>query len=152
MYLKNCCKCNWLYPRIGFYKYKHAKSGLYPSCRLCHVKSKYGNTKQLETNFRPKIPKYPKNSSNFRKNSRLIHVYGIDLTTFNKMSRAQKHCCYVCGISKNKLTNKTLQVDHNHSTGKVRKLLCIHCNLALGSLDENIEILEKLINYIKEHE
>ena len=42
-------------------------------------------------------------------------------------------------------------VDHNHTTKKVRGLLCNNCNAALGFAKENVATLELLIKYIKEH-
>ena len=42
-------------------------------------------------------------------------------------------------------------VDHNHMSGKVRKLLCRSCNSAIGYANENTQILQKMIAYIIEH-
>ena len=54
---------------------------------------------------------------------------------------------------------KRLGVDHNHSchpSGEacskcIRKLLCHNCNTALGNVKDDINILEKMIDYLKEH-
>jgi len=43
-----------------------------------------------------------------------------------------------------------LSVDHNHKTGKIRGLLCTKCNTALGIMEENKELMLKLINYLME--
>ena len=42
-------------------------------------------------------------------------------------------------------------VDHNHSTGKIRALLCSNCNTAIGLLKEDIPRVERLIEYLKLH-
>lgn len=52
--------------------------------------------------------------------------------------------CEVCG------SVKRLSVDHCHRQNRYRGVLCGLCNSALGSVDDSIEILEKLINYLKE--
>ena len=45
-------------------------------------------------------------------------------------------------------TGKNLAVDHNHSTGEVRDLLCGNCNAAIGFLQENVEIAKKAVEYL----
>lgn len=42
-------------------------------------------------------------------------------------------------------------VDHCHRTGKIRGLLCNHCNRALGLLKEDVSTITNILNYIKEH-
>jgi len=56
--------------------------------------------------------------------------------------------CEVCGLM-GKSFKKGLHYDHNHRTGKFRGWLCIKCNMALGMVGDNINILEKLIVYLK---
>lgn len=51
--------------------------------------------------------------------------------------------CAICFIETN------LVVDHDHKTGKVRGLLCGHCNKALGFLREDVSLLENIKNYLK---
>lgn len=45
---------------------------------------------------------------------------------------------------------RRLAVDHCHSTGKIRGLLCHNCNTGLGKLGDSIESLTKALNYLKE--
>ncbi len=49
-----------------------------------------------------------------------------------------------------KESNRTLNVDHDHETGKIRGLLCGNCNRGIGLLGDNIETLQNLIKYLEE--
>ena len=46
---------------------------------------------------------------------------------------------------------KRLVVDHNHTTGQVRGLLCHSCNVALGAVKEQEDILMACISYLKSY-
>jgi hypothetical protein len=56
----------------------------------------------------------------------------------------------VCQICKQVDERRALSIDHNHSTGKVRGLLCDACNKALGCFKDSIENLENAIQYLKD--
>lgn len=84
-----------------------------------------------------------------QKEYHLKHYYGLTLEDYNKMFREQNGCCYICGIHQSEL-KKPLGVDHNHKTGRVRKLLCNKCNTVLGLVNENINILKFSIEYLNE--
>lgn len=75
--------------------------------------------------------------------------YGISLDDYDNMVKVQKGCCAICGIHQSEL-KKRLFVDHCHTTGKVRKLLCHHCNLGLGGFRDNPSSLLKAIKYLNE--
>ena len=47
---------------------------------------------------------------------------------------------------------KPLSVDHNHTTGIRRKLLCSECNLLLGQVEKDKERIQAILSYINEHE
>jgi hypothetical protein len=57
--------------------------------------------------------------------------------------------CKICNIVQEELI-KALAVDHCHTTGKVRGLLCRECNLMLGNANDNIENLKAAIAYLEE--
>jgi predicted TIM-barrel fold metal-dependent hydrolase len=62
-------------------------------------------------------------------------------------------CCSIeISITQKDNGHTTACVDHNHKTGKVRGLLCNHCNRALGLLKEDIEVMKKLISYLETHD
>lgn len=54
--------------------------------------------------------------------------------------------CEVCG------STFRLCIDHNHATGAFRGVLCHNCNLALGHLHDDPDIIIKLLNYLKERQ
>jgi hypothetical protein len=81
-----------------------------------------------------------------KKEYRLIKKYGITLNDYNSLLLKQNGCCKICCEPHKE--NKTLAVDHCHKTGKVRGLLCHHCNTAIGLLKENPIFLNNAINYL----
>lgn len=56
--------------------------------------------------------------------------------------------CDVCGVSKSGVSNGGLRLDHDHSTGRVRGLLCNGCNTAVGYARENSKTLRSLADYL----
>ena len=100
---------------------------------------------------RDKILKQRKDTGSHR-NTMLKSKYGITLEDYNKMLLAQNSLCAICG--KRDTRNKSmpnLAVDHCHQTGKVRGLLCDRCNFSLGGFEDNINLLNKAIEYLKIH-
>ncbi len=85
------------------------------------------------------------------KNNHLQSRYGISVEDFEKMLVEQQNKCYICYIDVQETIKKRLCIDHDHDSGKIRKLLCTKCNTALGLVAENIQILENMITYISEH-
>lgn len=76
--------------------------------------------------------------------------YGITLEQYNEMLNSQGGVCAVCHNPPSE--SKRLAVDHNHKTGEVRALLCSKCNCALGQLNEDPELIQALLVYIKAHQ
>jgi hypothetical protein len=86
---------------------------------------------------------------------RIKYHYGIELHEFKKMLEDQNGRCAICEKPERAMVNgkvKPLSVDHNHATGKVRELLCSHCNHALGHMCESPELLEKAAAYLRKHQ
>lgn len=63
------------------------------------------------------------------------------------MLLAQNGKCAICGTLPE--PGRLLCVDHRHSDGVVRGLLCDHCNTALGHLRDNPILMQKAIEYIE---
>ena len=78
--------------------------------------------------------------------SRLESRYGITADQYDVLVKKQKGQCAIC---KQPCTvNTKLSVDHNHTTGKVRGLLCHRCNLALGLFKDDVNRLQAALNYL----
>lgn len=84
----------------------------------------------------------------YSKSIQLRRKYGIDVIEYERMCVQQNNLCAICDELP---TKKTLCVDHNHTTGKVRELLCNGCNAALGHSKESIRVLRNMIAYIERH-
>ena len=72
--------------------------------------------------------------------------YGITFAERMALEKSQKGRCAICGV-----IQKNFHLDHNHETGKIRGLLCIKCNLALGAI-ENKWLLAAALAYLSLHD
>lgn len=88
----------------------------------------------------------------WKKNTRLKSLYGITLDEYERILEAQGHKCWCCGAEHKEAGRYgPLCVDHNHTTGDVRGLLCRRCNMVIGSVEESKELLTTLIDYLEVH-
>lgn len=71
--------------------------------------------------------------------------YGVDGEAFGRMFLEQQGSCKICGEFL-----KKPHIDHCHTTGKVRGLLCMRCNTGIGMLRESEEIMNRAISYLRE--
>ena len=70
--------------------------------------------------------------------------YGVSEEDYNAMVLLQNNLCAIC----NKPSHRTLHVDHDHKTGRVRGLLCYSCNTGIGLLRDDINYLANAIKYL----
>lgn len=80
----------------------------------------------------------------------LSRKYGITLDQYNFLRVQQNYCCAICSKSEDMLEKKMV-VDHDHKTGKIRKLLCAKCNVGIGMFNDDPDILDNAAKYIREH-
>lgn len=75
-------------------------------------------------------------------------VYRVDLQTLICILKEQGGC-EICGKSISFEGAKvTARVDHYHSTGAIRGIICNRCNQALGMFGDNVEGIYKLLAYL----
>lgn len=84
------------------------------------------------------------------KRDNLRKLYGISLEQFNIMLESQNSKCAICFRDFTAITTKP-SVDHDHKTGRVRGLLCSHCNRGIGQFKENVEALGNAITYLERY-
>lgn len=90
---------------------------------------------------------------------RTVKKHGISYDQYLDMLSSQNNKCKICE-NEEKSSKSRLSIDHDHSCcpgenscGKcVRGLLCSNCNMSLGNAKDSIEILEKMIEYLKAYQ
>lgn len=80
--------------------------------------------------------------------ARLKERYGMTLEQYDSILSSQGGKCAICSYIPNE-NGEVLAIDHDHSTGKIRGLLCRSCNSGLGYFKDNTEVMRKAIIYIK---
>lgn len=100
--------------------------------------------------------KYQENNKELQKlrtrNSKLKKNFGITLERYNELVLQQDGKCAICKELETTVINgslTSLAVDHDHTTGRVRGLLCCKCNRALGLMKDSVEILESAKEYLR---
>ncbi len=82
--------------------------------------------------------------------------YGLTLEQHEVMIADHSGVCAICGEAEKSFepktgTRKNLAIDHCHTTGKIRGLLCWRCNGVLGKVEDSIPLLGKMIIYLRNH-
>ena len=72
--------------------------------------------------------------------------YGITVDEYDELEKAQGGVCKIC--QRPETQRKRLAVDHCHTTGAVRGLLCTTCNAAIGHLLDDPEIIRRAADYV----
>ncbi|MBE1597221.1 endonuclease VII domain-containing protein [Streptomyces stelliscabiei] len=72
--------------------------------------------------------------------------YGLALGEYDRMLEQQGGGCAIC--KQPCARERRLSVDHCHSTGRVRGLLCQNCNAAIGMLKEDVALFFRAVNYL----
>ena len=78
-------------------------------------------------------------------------VYGITIADYDQLLKDQNYSCAICPTTEPGGKHNVFNVDHCHSTGKVRALLCRNCNMLLGMAKDRPEYLTQLIAYLAKH-
>jgi len=128
-----CTRCKVEQPLDNFHKRSMVKRGHDSWCKECksiYRKSYFENNREKETT---------------RGRVKAWKTLGIDISLkeYNLRCALLNDECEIC-----KKKNGTLNVDHCHTTGKIRGLLCGSCNRAIGLLKEDVSILQSAVNYL----
>jgi len=74
--------------------------------------------------------------------------YGISLEQYDEILQSQNGLCAICQCPPGNGNGRYLCIDHDHSTGGIRGLLCRKCNAALGLVSDSPETLNRMIAYL----
>lgn len=121
--------------------------------KICQYQREYNQTHAVKVAARKKEYR-ERNVDRLRVYGRLWHrfrKYGLTREAFSAMLEAQGGVCAICKRPPHGGRGGVLCVDHNHSTGKVRALLCHHCNMVIGYAEEDIARLLAMVEYLRAH-
>ena len=100
----------------------------------------------LECNEIRKLEREDRRKRRTSKDRNRWNLYGMEAEDYEEMFRRQGGVCAICGEPP---TGKDLAVDHCHTSGDVRGLLCTRCNIGLGYFKDDEERLKKAIAYLR---
>ena len=127
---KRCSRCSGIFGLEYFNKHPQGFAGKQAKCRVCQKKDKKPYTKA--------------DTERWNK-TRRMKKYGITEDCFSAMFKNQKSSCKICCVD---LNRKTAHIDHCHTEGHVRGLLCTQCNTGLGMFKDDTSLLEEAIKYL----
>jgi protein-arginine kinase activator protein McsA len=132
---KTCTSCKQEKPLTEFYVRSASKDGRTYICRPCS---------QAKTKAH-----YAAHPEQWR-NWQLRKEFGISLVEYKAILESQGGTCAICATPPRRAY--ALHVDHCHTTGKVRALLCESCNNGLGRFKDSIPTLLAAVEYLKRYQ
>lgn len=130
--MKTCTKCGKSQSQDEFHLSTDKKDKKSSHCKTCK--------KIYAVNLLNRVPNY------YRK-SNLKKRQGMTPALYQELYDHREGCCWICDTHENKFKKK-LSVDHDHSTGKIRGLLCVNCNLGIGSFREDSSRMYAAVYYL----
>ena len=138
MELRKCKKCSVVQEIEDFPKAMGCYGDRAPTCKACKNKVQRDNY-IIGSSYKDKD-----------RDKHYKRKYGISLEIYNQMLVDQKGVCKICGTKTPGVSINHFHVDHCHTTGVVRGLLCSHCNTGLGRFKDKQELLLAAVFYLKE--
>lgn len=136
---KICTVCKEEKPLDEFYNVKRSKDGKSYRCKECDNKA--GKAYKELHRDRVKI---------LHRNARDRYRHGIEPEDYERMHTEQNGVCAIClQEAPINVQHQRLVIDHCHTTGKIRGLLCHKCNQALGLFKDNVNYLANAIEYLR---
>lgn len=145
---KVCGSCGLTLPISQFHTQSDKADGKRSQCKKCT------NRRNLE--------RYHSNSETRRshhmasRKHSLWKNYGLTPEQYDTMLKDQGGACFICRssepwgfVEKPKRAKEFFCVDHDHTTGEVRGLLCQPCNTGLGNFRDNSDYLRAAIKYLE---
>ena len=150
--MKTCNKCGEALPLSGFHRDRHQADGHTTACKSCRSRQAAAWNKAHPDRARASVKAWrARHPEKAKQRGRRTNVesYGITMADYEDMLAAQGNACAICETS---FGDATPHVDHNHESGRVRALLCLHCNTGIGHLKDSAILLQRAAEYITVHD
>ncbi len=150
-----CSKCGGRFSLAHFTKHAGCRDGLARRCNACARKqhAEWRERNQEHTLAAGRAAQQrgywsdPEKARLKLKKDR----FGLTAEGWARMLVEQGHRCAICRCEFENTfsSNQRACVDHCHSTGKIRGILCNACNTALGMLKDNPDIVDAASAYLR---
>lgn len=109
--------------------------------------------RQYQKQYRLEHPEKTKSSDPAKRKSHLKTRYGITDNDYYRMLSAQNNGCAIYGTTTpvNGRGNIFFDVDHDHTTGRVRGLLCRDCNVTVGVVEKKQDKIRLIYKYLEQY-
>ncbi len=155
MRVKTCPHCGKQKSAHAFYRRKDGS--LRSWCQICsqaaskrwykkHPKEAGRRAKRWRKENPQKVQHYKRQRAENEYYASLRRKYGIDPVEAARRLKKQNYQCAVCGAAPRQ---RRLNLDHCHSTGKVRGFLCRRCNSILGFVGDDADLLVRGARYLR---
>lgn len=111
----------------------------YSYCKSCHSEYQRARNRRTPLTGLQKIG---------QRSNQLFREFGLTVVQYLGFGDMQYWQCKICDSSLAPFDKET-QVDHCHTTGMVRGILCARCNRALGMMDDDPKRLRQAANYVE---
>ena len=143
---KTCTKCKETRPIDDFHNDRTGKNGKRSQCRFCVLAA----NKDWQARNPEHAKECWKRSSNKRyskdvRQKRRLKSYNLSESQYTLLVSFSAGKCNIC---ERELGTKE-HIDHCHDSGKVRGLLCVKCNTAIGLLNDDAALMRRAIEYIE---
>lgn len=131
--VKACGRCGQTKDQADFYTHPRTVDGRTTTCKKCikaRSKTQQGRHRAFDTHLRG---------------------FGIDRSWWDRVLVEQAGRCPVCerALNPHAKHNDTACIDHCHTTGRARAILCANCNAVLGLIREAAATADRLRDYIE---
>lgn len=153
--MKTCTKCKEVKKIEEFNKDKRKKDGLTCHCKSCVRAYTLQSRLYTDLDYRNTMAKKWKLANPQKVRAQWIQqIYKLSWDTYEYLFYEQSGACAICSTPLKLHAGiehgvEVAVVDHNHTTGKVRGLLCTKCNTALGLLKDSPSILHRAQIYLE---
>jgi hypothetical protein len=140
---KHCARCDQWQNLTAYHSNRRNWDGLHAYCRVCMAASASVRYARERPRLLEQARVWRADNPEKRKDIALRSKFGITLMRFREMEAAQDGKCAICRHV------AILAVDHCHATGKVRGLLCMPCNTAIGQLGDDPARIRFAADYVE---
>ena len=151
--MRKCGLCDeWKPVETGFHANRRDPIyGRHHTCKPCHSNRSSGwvakrlseGDRTAHTRNKEWLAANPSKAREYHR-TRLLRTYGLTPEAYNQLLESQDDRCAICQGA----PTQKMHVDHDHETGEVRGILCLHCNVALGNLKESVELIDRARAYL----